>query len=97
MGRDFVSDCRERATLCPLKAQYETLKNIRTACEFAGIEFTDDEKRPGVRLAEDRAAAFLKAMTEEITGIVSASLEVKLRQDPSILEGSKKRADQGGT
>jgi transcriptional regulator with XRE-family HTH domain len=74
----------------PLKAQYETLKNIRTACEFAGIEFTDDAERPGVRLAEDRTAAFVEAMTEEITEIVRASLEIKLRQNPSIIEGSKK-------
>lgn len=75
----------------PLKAQYETLKNIRTACEFAGIEFIDGEDRPGVRLAEDRTAAFLKAMTEEITGVVRAILEVKLRQNPSLVEGPKKQ------
>jgi transcriptional regulator with XRE-family HTH domain len=75
----------------PLKAQYETLKNIRTACEFAGIEFTDDEQRPGVRLAEDRTAAFLKAMTEEITGAVSANLEINLRRNPSLVEGPKKQ------
>ncbi len=73
-----------------LKAQYDTLSNIRKALEFAGVEFTDDPERPGVRLAEDRTAAFLKAMTEEITGIVRASLEVKLRQNPSVIAGSKK-------
>src|SRR5262249_51197284 len=60
-----------------LAAQIDTLMKIRTACEFAGIEFTDDEKRPGVRLAEDRTAAFMRTMTEEITGLVRATLEVK--------------------
>jgi transcriptional regulator with XRE-family HTH domain len=73
----------------PLKAQYETLKNIRTALEYAGIEFTDDEERPGVRLAEDRTKAFLKAMTDEITGTIYANLEFTLRKNPSLIEGSK--------
>jgi transcriptional regulator with XRE-family HTH domain len=75
----------------PLKAQYETLKNIQTACEFAGIEFTDDEKRPGVRLAEDRTAAFVKAMTEEFAGSFRACLEITLQRNPSLVEGPRKQ------
>jgi transcriptional regulator with XRE-family HTH domain len=75
----------------PLRAQYETLSNIRKALEFAGIEFLDDEKRPGVRLAEDRTAVFLEAMTEQFAGSFRACLEVTLRRNPSLVEGPKKQ------
>ena len=75
----------------PLAAQYDTLKKIRTAFEFAGVEFTDDADRPGVRLAKDRTAAFLSAMTEEITGLVRVTLEVNLQKNPSLVEGPKKQ------
>jgi transcriptional regulator with XRE-family HTH domain len=74
----------------PLKAQYDTLKSIRTACEFAGVEFIDDAERPGVRLAEDRTASFVKAITEEIIDAVSVNLEAHFRQNPSLMEGPKK-------
>jgi transcriptional regulator with XRE-family HTH domain len=75
----------------PLKAQDETLSNIRKAFEFAGVEFTNDEKKPGVRLAEDRTAAFLEAMTEQFASSFRASLEVQLRRNPSLVEGPKKQ------
>ena len=75
----------------PLKAQYETLRNIQTAFEFAGIEFIDDEKRPGVRLAEDRTAAFLGAMTEQFADTFRSCLEFDLRRNPSLIEGPNKQ------
>jgi transcriptional regulator with XRE-family HTH domain len=75
----------------PLKAQYETLSNIQKAFEFAGIEFTDDEKRPGVRLAEDRTAAFVEAMTEQFARSFRTCLEVEIQHNPSLVEGPKKQ------
>lgn len=72
-----------------LKAQYGTLKNIRRACEFAGIDFIDDEKRPGVRLAEDRTAAFLNAMTDQFASTFRGCLEFDLRRNPSLIDGPK--------
>ncbi len=82
---------RLEGTAGRLVAQYDTLKKIRTAFEFAGIEFTDDADRPGVRLAKDRTAAFLSAMTEEITSLVRVTLEINLQRDPSLVEGPKKQ------
>jgi transcriptional regulator with XRE-family HTH domain len=82
---------RLEGALGPLKAQHQTLKNIRTALEFAGVEFVDDEKKPGVRLAEDRTEAFVKAMTEEITGLVRSSLQVTLQKNPAVVQGPKRQ------
>jgi transcriptional regulator with XRE-family HTH domain len=80
---------RLESTVGPLKAQFDTLKNIRTACELAGVDFLDDDKQPGVRLAADRTSAFLKAMTDEIAGIVSADLGIRLRRNPSLIDSPK--------
>ena len=73
----------------PLKAQLFTLDNIRRTLEYAGLEFIDDDKRPGVRVAEDRTKAFLNHVTEHVADSFRANLEIKLRKDPSIVQGSK--------
>ena len=75
----------------PLKAQYETLKNIRTALEFAGVEFLDDAMRPGVRLAEDRTVALVNAITKDFADIFRINLQVALYKNPSLIDGSKKQ------
>jgi transcriptional regulator with XRE-family HTH domain len=73
-----------------LKAQYETLSNIRKAFEFAGVDFIDGHW-PGVRLTEDRTAAFVKAMTDEFAGSFRACLETTVRRNPALVEGPKKQ------
>ena len=54
-----------------------------------GIDFIDDEKRPGVRLAEDRTAAFLNAMTDQFASTFRGCLEFDLRRNPSLIDGPK--------
>jgi len=84
---------RLEATNGRLKAKAETLKNIRTSLEFAGIEFTD-HRGPGVRLMGDPTKAFADAMTEQFSGMFRAALTVHLQDNPDALQGSKKELIQ---
>ena len=72
-----------------LRAQVGTLRNIRKALEYAGVEFIDDHEQPGVRLASDPNKALLDTITENIAGLIHAVLRVEMMKDPEVLNRSK--------